>query len=138
LRIISNGFEKIQGEAERRSFEQPGVKGALDDVASFQTSSARTWTELIASIASLIDAIACLAFQVMLTTPGTGARFFIMLLLDPIACILGYWVMYQRLRYIRPKLAELGFYLLWLLFGLLELLLDPFGFSFVSASHPNP
>jgi hypothetical protein len=84
----------------------------LDDVASFHTSSARTWTELIASIASLIDAIACLTFQVVLTTPGTGARLFIMLILDPIACILGYWVMYQRLRYTRPKLAELGFYLL--------------------------
>jgi hypothetical protein len=84
----------------------------LDDAATLHTSSERTWTELIASIASLIDAIACLAFQVVLTTPGTGARLFIMLLLDPIACILGYWVMYQRLRYIRPKLAELGFYLL--------------------------
>jgi len=84
----------------------------LDDAASFHTSSARTWTEIIASIVSLIDAIACLAFQVVLTTPGTGARLFIMLLLDPIACILGYWVMYQRLRYPRPKLAELGLYLL--------------------------
>lgn len=112
MRIISNGFQKIQDEAERNSFEQPGVKGALDEAASFHASSARTWTELIASIASLIDAIACLTFQVVLTTPGTGARVFIMLLIDPIACILGYWVMYQRLRYTRPKLAELGFYLL--------------------------
>jgi hypothetical protein len=111
-RIISNGFEKIQGEAERNSLRQPGVKGALDDATSLQTSSERTWTELIASIASLIDAIACLTFQVALTAPGTGARLFIMLLLDPIACILGYWVMYQRLRYTRPKLAELGLYLL--------------------------
>jgi len=84
----------------------------LDDVATLHTSSERTWTELIASIASLIDAIACLIFQVVLTTPGTGARLFIMLLIDPIACILSYWVMYQRLRYTRPKLSELAFYLL--------------------------
>jgi hypothetical protein len=68
--------------------------------------------ELVASIASLIDAIACLIFQVVLTTPGTGARLWIMLLIDPIACILGYWVICQRLRETRPKLAELGFYLL--------------------------
>lgn len=84
----------------------------MDDAASFHTSSERTWTDLVASIASLVDAIACLIFQVVLTTPGTGARLFIMLLVDPIACILGYWVMYQRLRYTRPKLSELGFYLL--------------------------
>jgi hypothetical protein len=84
----------------------------LDDVDSLQTSSERTWTEVIASVASLIDAIACLIFQVVLTTPGAGARLFVMLLVDPIACILGYWVMYQRLRYIRPKLSELAFYLL--------------------------
>ena len=84
----------------------------MDDAASSHTSSERTWAELSASIASLIDAIACLTFQVVLTTPGTGARLFIMLLIDPIACVLGYWVMYQRLRSSRPKLAELGFYLL--------------------------
>ena len=80
----------------------------MDDAAT----SGRTWPELAASIASLIDAIACLVFQVVLTTPGTGARLFILLLIDPIACILGYWVMYQRLRYTGPKLAELAFYLL--------------------------
>jgi hypothetical protein len=84
----------------------------LDDAASVHTSSERTWAELIASVASLVDAIACLAFQVVFRTPGTGARLCIMLLIDPIACVLGYWVMYQRLRYTRPKLAELGFYLL--------------------------
>jgi hypothetical protein len=84
----------------------------LDDVASVYTGAERTWAELSASVASLIDAIAVLIFQVVLTSPGSGARLFIMLLVDPIACILGYWVMYQRLRYIRPKLAELGFYLL--------------------------
>jgi hypothetical protein len=84
----------------------------LDEAASFHASSERTWVELGACAASMIDAIACLVFQVALTTPGSGARLFIMLLVDPIACILGYWVMYQRLRHTRPKLSELGFYLL--------------------------
>jgi prolipoprotein diacylglyceryltransferase len=84
----------------------------LDDIASLHTSAERTWAELSASVASLIDAIACLIFQVVLTSPGPGARLFIILLIDPIACILGYWVMYQRLRYTKPKLAELGFYFL--------------------------
>jgi hypothetical protein len=84
----------------------------LDDAASFHARSRRTRAELSASVASIIDAIACLAFQVVLTTPGTAARLFIILLLDPIACILGYWVIYQRLRYTKPKLSELGFYLL--------------------------
>ena len=84
----------------------------MDDIASLHTSFERTWAELSASVASLIDAIACLIFQVVLTSSGPAARLFIMLLIDPIACILGYWVMYQRLRYTRPKLAELGFYFL--------------------------
>ncbi|MBV9874483.1 MAG: hypothetical protein JO025_07120 [Verrucomicrobia bacterium] len=84
----------------------------MDEIASLQTSGERTWAELSASVASLIDAIAFLIFQLVLRSPGSGARLFIMLLIDPIACILGYWVMYQRLRHTRPKLAEFGFYLL--------------------------
>jgi hypothetical protein len=84
----------------------------LDDIASIRIESERTQADLIGCVASIVDALACLTFLLLPATPVTRARLSILLLVDPITCIIGYCVMYRRLCDIRPKLAELGFYLL--------------------------
>ena len=73
--------------------------------------SKRSRADVVACVASLIDALACLTFLVLPPTPATGGRLCVLLILDPITCVIGYWVMYQRLLILRPKLSELGFYL---------------------------
>jgi hypothetical protein len=65
--------------------------------------------DLVACVASLVDAIACLIFLFLPTIPAITGRFYIMLL-DPIACIIVYWALYRRLQDTRPTWAELGFY----------------------------
>ena len=65
--------------------------------------------DLVACVASLVDAFACLIFLFLLTIPAITGRCYIMLL-DLIACIIVYWALYQRLRDTRPTWAELGFY----------------------------
>src|SRR5262249_2496887 len=58
-------------------------------------------------VASLIDALACLIFLFLAANPTNVGRLYIASL-DPIACIIGYWVIYRRLRGIRPILADFG------------------------------
>jgi hypothetical protein len=84
----------------------------LDDTASIRTESERTQADLIGCVASFIDALACLTFLFLPATRATFAGLCILLVIDPTTCIIGYWAMCQRLRDLRPKLAELGFYLL--------------------------
>ena len=85
----------------------------MDDVASIPTESERTQADLIGCIASIVDTLACLTFLLLPVTPATVLPgLCILLVVDPTTCIIGYWAMYRRLRDIRPKLAELGFYLL--------------------------
>jgi hypothetical protein len=67
--------------------------------------------DLVACVASLVDAFACLIFLFLPTIPAIIGRCYIMLL-DPIACMIVYWALYQRLRDTTPTRAELGFYLL--------------------------
>jgi hypothetical protein len=87
--------------------------GPLDDIASIRIESERTQADLIGCVASIVDALACLTFLLLPATPATVLPgLCILLVVDPVTCIVGYWAMYQRLRDIRPKLAELGFYLL--------------------------
>jgi hypothetical protein len=74
---------------------------------------------LLGCIASVVDAFACLAFLLLPTTPATRARLYIMLFIDPLARIIGYSAMYQRLLDAKPIWAELGFYPL--IFGTLLL-----------------
>jgi hypothetical protein len=88
------------------------AKRALDNAASFRTESERIQPDLVGCVASIVDALACLTFLFLPTAPTTVARLCIMLLVDPVTCIIGYWRMYGRLCDIRPILAELGFYLL--------------------------
>jgi hypothetical protein len=85
----------------------------LDNEASFRIESGRTWADLIGCVACLVDAFACITFLVLLpTTPPNAGRLCLILIVDPITCILGYCAMYERLLVSRPKFAELGFYLL--------------------------
>jgi hypothetical protein len=63
-------------------------------------------------VSSLTDACACLIFlfwQTNLTNVGRAA---IECVVDPIACLVGYWAIYERLRNTRPVLSEVGFYFL--------------------------
>jgi hypothetical protein len=109
---------KIVGPTRARPFAQCAgtvgkyAKRPLDNVASFRIESERIQADLVGCVASIVDALACLTFLFLPTTPATVARLCIMLLVDPVTCIIGYWLMYRRLQDIRPKLAELGFYLL--------------------------
>ena len=84
----------------------------MDNVTRSGVKSGRTTADVIGCVASLVDALACLIFLVLPATPATGGRLAVLLLLDPITCVIGYWVMYQRLLTMRPKWSEFGFYLL--------------------------
>jgi hypothetical protein len=84
--------------------------GYLDDVVSDRIESERTRSDLIGCIASIVAALAFLTLLLLPTSPGTGARIYIILFVDPIARMIGYWAIYQRLADARPRWAELGFY----------------------------
>src|SRR5580700_6598705 len=77
--------------------------GPLDDIASIRIESERTQADLIGCVASIVDALACLTFLLLPATPATRARLCILLLVDPIMCIIGYCLLYRRLCDIRPK-----------------------------------
>jgi hypothetical protein len=79
----------------------------LDDVGGDRIEFERTRSDLIGCIASII---AGLAFLILLLLPTSGARVYIILFVDPIARMIGYWAIYQRLAGARPRWAELGFY----------------------------
>jgi hypothetical protein len=74
-------------------------------------SPGRTRADLIACIASVVDAFACLTFLFLQTNPTNVGRVYVAAL-DPITCIIGYWVIYQRVRNTKPILADIGFYIL--------------------------
>jgi hypothetical protein len=82
----------------------------LDDVVSDRVESERTRSDLIGCIASIFAALAFLTLLLLPTEPGTEGRIYIILFVDPIARMIGYWAIYQRLADARPRWAELGFY----------------------------
>jgi hypothetical protein len=82
----------------------------LDDVVSDRIEFERTRSDLIGCIASIVAALAFLTLLLLPTSPGTGSRIYIILFVDPIARMIGYWAIYQRLADARPRWAELGFY----------------------------
>ena len=104
LEVVRSNVTASQGKTE-------GLEGPLDEVERSNDLSGRSWADVIGSVASLVDALACLIFLVLPATPASGARLCVLLLLDPITCVIGYWAMYRRLMIERPKLSELGFYL---------------------------
>jgi hypothetical protein len=82
----------------------------LDDVGSDRVEPERTRSDLIGCIASIAAGLAFLTLLILPTSPGTGTRVYILLFVDPVARMIGYWAIYQRLADIRPRWAELGFY----------------------------
>ena len=68
----------------------------------------RTRADVIACVASLVDALACLTFLFLQLDPTNVGRLYITSLIDPITCVIGYWVMFGRLRGPRPILADFG------------------------------
>jgi hypothetical protein len=68
----------------------------------------RTRADVIACIASLVDALACLTFLFLQLDPTNVGRLYIASLIDPITCVIGYWVMFRRLRPTKPILADFG------------------------------
>jgi len=75
-------------------------------------SSGRTRADIVACIASVIDALACVAFLFLQVSSMNVGRLYIASLVDPITCLIGYWVFFGRLRSARPILADLGFCIL--------------------------
>ena len=110
LRNLAN-LEVVRSNAASTQDKTEGLEGPLDEVEGSNNESQRSWADAIGSVASLVDALACLTFLVLPGTPASGARLCVLLLLDPITCVIGYWAMYRRLMIQRPKLSELGFYL---------------------------
>ena len=84
----------------------------MDNAALFRIEFGRTRPDLTGCVACLVDAFACIIFLVLPATPANVGLLCILLLVDQITCIVGYCVMYRRLLVAKPKLAELGFYLL--------------------------
>jgi hypothetical protein len=93
--------------ANLRRIRARALGGYLNDVGSDRIEFERTRNDLIGCIASII---AGLAFLTLLLLPTSGARVYIILFVDPIARMIGYWAIYQRLAGARPRWAELGFY----------------------------
>jgi hypothetical protein len=83
-------------------------KGMSPTSTKLTVSAGRTRADLIACIASLVDAFACLTFLFLQVNPANVGRLYIASLIDPITCIIGYWVIYRRLRATRPILADFG------------------------------
>jgi hypothetical protein len=105
-------LEVVRSNVAAAQRKTEGLEAPLDEVKRSSKKSERDWADVIGSVASLVDALACLTFLVLPATPASGARLCVLLLLNPITCVIGYWAMYRRLMIQRPKLSELGFYLL--------------------------
>ena len=73
-------------------------------------SAARTRADVVGCVASIIGALALTIFLFLPKVPPTGPRLYIIFFIDPVARIIGYWVLYNRLHEAAPKWAELGFY----------------------------
>ena len=93
--------------ANLRRIRARTLGGYLDDVGGYRIEPDRTRSDLIGCIASIV---AGLAFLTHLLFPTSGARVYLILFVDPIARMIGYWAIYQRLAGAKPRWAELGFY----------------------------
>ena len=80
--------------------------------AKLRLPSGRTGADIVACIASLVDAFACLTFLFLQVSSTNVGRLYIASLVDPMTCMIGYWVFFRRLRKARPILADLGFCIL--------------------------
>jgi hypothetical protein len=78
--------------------------------AVLRLSSTRTRADVVGCIASVVGASALIILLFLPEVPVTGPRFYIISFISPVTRIIGYWVLYNRLRDAKPIWAELGFY----------------------------
>jgi len=80
----------------------------LDNATISRIESERTKVDLVACIASFVDALACLIFLLWQTKLTNVGRSYIECIVDPVTCLIGYWGFYRRLHDTEAMLADLG------------------------------
>ena len=80
----------------------------LDNATSSRIESERTKVDVVACIASFVDALACLIFLLWQTKLTNVGRSYIECIVDPISCLIGYWGFYRRLHDTEAILADIG------------------------------
>ena len=80
----------------------------LDNATTSRIESERTNVDVIACIASFVDALACLIFLLWQSNLTNVGRSYIECIVDPITCLIGYWGFYRRLHDTEAILADIG------------------------------
>jgi hypothetical protein len=91
----------------------------LDNATISRIESERTKVDVVACIASFVDALACLIFLLWQTKLTNVGRSYIECIVDPVTCLIGYWGFYRRLHDTEAILADIG--LTFLVLGTLSL-----------------
>jgi len=91
----------------------------LANATTSRIESERTKVDVVACIASFVDALACLIFLLWQTKLTNVGRSYIECIVDPITCLIGYWGFYRRLHDTEAILADIG--LTFLVLGTLSL-----------------
>src|ERR1700677_1755083 len=81
----------------------------LENATISRIESERTKVDLVACIASFVDALACLIFLLWQTKLTNVGRSYIECIVDPVTCLIGYWGFYRRLHDTEAILADIGF-----------------------------
>ena len=80
----------------------------LDNATISRIESERTKVDVVACIASFVDALACLMFLLWQTKLTNVGRCYIECIVDPVTCLIGYWGFYRRLHDTEAMLADIG------------------------------
>src|ERR1700683_3716823 len=80
----------------------------LDNATISRIESERTKVNLVACIASFVDALACLIFLLWQSKLTKVGRSYIECIVDPVTCLIGYWGFYRRLHDTDTILADIG------------------------------
>ena len=80
----------------------------LDNATISRIESERTKVDVVACIASFVDALACLIFLLWQTKLTNVGRSYIECIVDPVTCLIGYWGFYRRLHDTDTILADIG------------------------------
>ena len=80
----------------------------LDNATISRIESERTKVDVVACIASFVDALACLILLLWQTKLTNVGRSYIECIVDPVTCLIGYWGFYRRLHDTEAILADIG------------------------------
>ena len=80
----------------------------LDDGTISRIESERTKVDVVACIASFVDALACLILLLWQSRLTNVGRSYIECIVDPVTCLIGYWGFYRRLHDTEAILADIG------------------------------